>query len=195
MAVVRFLHILTIVSLAILHGSFDARPVHALSVERGHLGRDLSHAHAEIAKKRADSSKKCRPRPLSASQSPAPTTTPHANYVPLSKSEPTQTTSSSQPASTNTPASTVGSKIMLGWSNNEQPSIPNFVPKSKQRRLIYNWKLIKYPDVNIDSLGSFEFVPTVHDPKNVGEIAATLTRGYANYVMFFNDQRFSRRYS
>lgn len=145
MAVVRFLHVLTIVSLAILHGSFDARPVHALSVERGHLGRDLSHVHAEIAKKRADSSKKCRPRPLSASQSPAATTTPHANYVPLSTSEPPQTTSSSQPASTNIPASTVNSKIMYAWSNYEQPSIPNFEPKSKQRRLCVQSLFVSVP--------------------------------------------------
>lgn len=125
MAVVKFLHIFTVVSLAILHASFDARPVNALSVERGHLGRDLAHAHAEIVKKRGDS-KKCRPRPSSASPNPvAPTTTYANNYAPSSKpSEPAQTTSS-QPASTNTPASSGSSKIMLAWSNDEQPSLPN----------------------------------------------------------------------
>lgn len=127
MAPVKFLHILTVVSLAILHASFDALPVNALTVERSHLGRDLSHVHAGIAKKR---SKKCRARPTSASQSSAPTTT-NSNSAPSSNpSEPAHTTSSSQPASTNAPASSINSKVMYGWSNNEQGSIPNFISGS-----------------------------------------------------------------
>jgi hypothetical protein len=135
MAPVKF--ILTVVSLAILHASFDALPVNALTVERSHAGRDFSHVHAEIAKKRGDSSKKCRPRSTSASQSSAPTA--NSNYAPSSNpSEPAHTTSSSQSATasssqsaaTNAPASSINSKVMYGWSNNEQPSIPNFVTGS-----------------------------------------------------------------
>jgi hypothetical protein len=135
MAPVKFLHILTVVSLAILHASLDALPVNALSVERGHVGRDFSHVHAEIAKKRGDSSKKCRPRPTSASQSPAPTysTTTKPNYAASPKSsEPSHTSSSSQPASTNAPSSSINSKIMYAWSNNEQPSIGNFLTGSQR---------------------------------------------------------------
>lgn len=129
MAPVKFL--LTVVSLAILHASFDALSVNALSVERSHVGRDFSHVHAEIAKKRADS-KKCRPRPTSASQSPAPTTyhaaNTNANYAPSSNSsKPAETTSSSQPASTNAPASSINSKVMYAWSNGEQGSLNNFM--------------------------------------------------------------------
>jgi hypothetical protein len=127
MAPIKF--ILTVVSLAILHASFDALPVNALTVERSHAGRDFSHVHAEIAKKRGDSSKKCRPRSTSASQSSAPTA--NSNYAPSSNpSEPAHTTSSSQSAATNAPASSINSKVMYGWSNNEQPSIPNFVTGS-----------------------------------------------------------------
>jgi hypothetical protein len=138
MAPVKFLHIFTVVSLAILHASFDALPVNALTVERSHARRDFSHVHAEIAKKRGDSSKKCRPRPTSASQSSSPTTA-NSNYAPSSNpSEPAHTTSSSQSAttsssqsaSTNAPASSINSKVMLGWSNSEQPSMGNFVSDS-----------------------------------------------------------------
>jgi len=126
MAMVKFLNILTIVSLAILHASFDALPVNALTVERGYVGRDLSHAHAEIAKKRGDSSKKCRPRPSAANSYHPTTTTP--NYAPSSNpSKLAQTSTSSQPAPTNVPSSSINSKIMYAFSNNEQPSIPNFL--------------------------------------------------------------------
>lgn len=141
MALVKFIRIFSVVSLAILHTSLDALPVNALIVERGHVGRDFSHAHAEIAKKRGDSSKKCRPRPSNAPQSAVATTTYHTtttipNNAPSSNpSEPAHTTSSSQPAPTNAPASSVNSKVMYAWSNNEQPSISNFLPGSGQTRL------------------------------------------------------------
>ena len=135
MAPVKFLHILTVVSLAILHASFDALSVNALIVDRGHAGRDFSHVHAEIAKKRADSSsktKKCRPRATNASPSPAASTT-NPSYAPSSKpSEAAHTSSSSQPASTNAPSSSINSKVMYAWSNSEQPSIPNFVTGSQR---------------------------------------------------------------
>jgi hypothetical protein len=139
MALVKFLRIFSVVSLAILHASFDALPVNALIVERGHVGRDFSHAHAEIAKKRGDSSK-CRPRPSSASPNAvlATTTTTKPSSAPSSNpSEPANTTSSSsQSAPTNAPASSsVNSKVMYAWSNSEQPSIPNFLPGSGQTRL------------------------------------------------------------
>ena len=137
MALVKFLQILSVVSLAILHTSFDALPVNALIVERHHVGRDFSHVHAEIAKKRGDTAKKCRPRPSSASQNyVAPTSTPtnpNPNYAQSSNpSEATHTTTSSQPASTNAPASSVNSKIMYAWSNDYQPSIPNFLTGSRR---------------------------------------------------------------
>jgi len=193
MAPVKFLHILTVVSLAILHASFDALPVNALIVERGHAGRDFSHVHAEIAKKRADSSKKCRPRPTSASQSPAPTTY-HADKVQSSQlsklSGPTNTSSSSQPASTNAPvSSSINSKIMYAWSNNEQPSIGNFLTGSP--RLIYNWHLTKYSDIDLSTIKNVEFVPTAHSPSDVYQIPSVLKQGYAKYAKFLNEPEIS----
>ncbi len=135
MALVRFFHILTVVSLAVLYTSFDALPVNALAVEHAHIGRGLGHAHADIAKKRGDS-QKCRPRPTSASQSPAAATYQPTTTAPSSKySQPAQSSSSSQPAPTNASPSTLSSKIMYAWSNNEQPSLANFVPSTAGTRL------------------------------------------------------------
>jgi len=128
MALLKFLNILTVLSFAALHTSFDALPVNALTVERGHLGRDLSHLHAEIAKKRSDSSKKCRPRPSSASQNHVVPSNSYVNLAPASTpSKPATTTTSSQSASTNAPASSLSSKIMYAFSNHEQPSLKNFL--------------------------------------------------------------------
>ncbi|KAN0127039.1 Glycosyl hydrolase catalytic core domain containing protein [Russula decolorans] len=189
MAPVKFLHILTVVSLAILHASFDALSVNALIVDRGHVGRDFSHVHAEIAKKRGASSTKCRSRPTSASQSPAATTT-NPSYAPSSNaSEPAHTTSSSQSASTNAPASSIDSKVMYGWSNNEQPSLGNFATGST--RLVYNWKLSTYSDVDLSTIKNVEFVPTVHSISDVYDIPSVLKRGYAKYAKFFNEPEIS----
>ncbi|KAI0285015.1 glycosyl hydrolase catalytic core-domain-containing protein [Russula aff. rugulosa BPL654] len=166
MAVVKFLHILTVTSLAILHASFDARPVNALSVERGHLGRDFSHAHAEIAKKR-DSSKKCRPRPSSAPQNTVAPTSTNANYAPSS----TSSTSSSQPASTNAPSSSLDSKVMLPWSNLEQPSLPNF--KTNSNRLVSD----VYNIPNVVKAGYAKYCKFLNEPDITGE--ANTDPGYA----------------
>jgi hypothetical protein len=135
MVLLNFVRVLSVVSLAVIHASFDALPVNALAVERAHVGRSLGHPHAEIARKR-DSSKKCRPRPSSSSashsvaaaatHSVATTTSPPA--VPSSHpSQSAQSITSSQPPSTPTPSSSGGSKILLGWSNNQQDSLKNFV--------------------------------------------------------------------
>jgi hypothetical protein len=135
MALVKFFRILTVVSLAVLYTSFDVLPVNALAVEHAHLGRGLGHAHADIAKKRGDS-KKCRPRPSSASQSPAAVTyQPTTTASSPKSSQPAQSSSSSQPAPTNASPSTLSSKIMYPWSNNEQPSIKNFIPTTAGTRL------------------------------------------------------------
>jgi hypothetical protein len=211
MALVKFIRIFSVVSLAILHTSLDALPVNALIVERGHVGRDFSHAHAEIAKKRGDSSKKCRPRPSNAPQSAVATTTYHTtttipNNAPSSNpSEPAHTTSSSQSAPTNAPASSVNSKVMYAWSNNEQPSISNFLPGSGQTRLcvhllvvsgfppltslprIYNWHLSTYSDIDVNTVKNLEFVPTAHSPSDVYQIPSVLKKGYAKYVKFLNE--------
>jgi hypothetical protein len=127
MAPLGFLRFVTVVSLAVLQASFDALPVNALAVEHGHLGRGLSHAHADIAKKRdSPSSKKCRPRPTT-SPKPAADNVP-APSTPSHSTQPASTTTSSQPPPANTPSSSGGGgKSFLAWSNNEQGSLEHFV--------------------------------------------------------------------
>ena len=130
MALLKFLNVLTVLSFAVLHTSFDALPVNALTVERGYLGRDLSHLHAEIAKKRSDSSKKCRPRPKNASPNHVVPTNTHVNLAPASKpSKPADTTTStsSQSAPTYASDSSLSTKIMYAFSNHEQPSLGHFL--------------------------------------------------------------------
>jgi hypothetical protein len=181
MALVKFL----LLSLAVLHASFDALPVNALAVQSGHLGRGL--AHADIAKKR-DSSKKCKPRPTSASPNAVTTT---SSSVPSSgPSQPAQTTASSQSPPTYTPSSSSGgSKVLLAWSNNEQSSLGNFF--TGQTDTIYNWALEKYSS---DDLGQaaqvfekMEFIPTVHSASDAFNIPNVLTAGYASRVFTFNE--------
>ena len=122
MAPLKFVHFLTVVSLAVLQASFDALPVNALAVEHGHLGRGLGHAHADIAKKRdSPSSKKCRPRPTNSPKPAADNVPAPSSY----SSQPAHTTTSSQPP-TYTPSSS-GGKSFLAWSNNEQGSLDNFI--------------------------------------------------------------------
>lgn len=139
MAPASFLHILSVVSLAVLHVSFGALPVNALALERNHAARGLGHAHADIAK-RADS-KKCRPRPTSVSPNAvAVTSTP----VPSPQSsKPATTTTSSQAPPANTPSSSngdgSGSKFIIGWSNQEESSLVNFVTKGSQARTCVPW--------------------------------------------------------
>jgi len=142
MAASNFLRLFAIFSLAILNISFDALPVNALAVERGHVARGVNHAHAGVAKKRADS-KQCKPRPVTTTTpasypSSSPTTSHHsaadghlASPVPISESSTHKTTTSSSPTPSVTPShssgSYSGSKVALAWSNHEQPALPNFI--------------------------------------------------------------------
>jgi len=202
MALVRFLPVLTLVSLAFLHTSFHALPVNALAVERGHIGRDISHAHAEIAKR--GSSKKCRPRPTSASPTPTANT---PNYQPPSAPSSSSSSHAAQPTvPASSPGSSVNSKIMYAWSNLQQPSITNFL--NGETRLcvhllivsgpssltyltylpsIYNWHLTQYSDVVISSVKNLEFVPTAHGRDDVHQALDVLKQGYARYAKFVNE--------
>jgi len=188
MAPLGFLRFVTVVSLAVLQASFDALPVNALAVEHGHLGRGLSHAHADIAKKRdSPSSKKCRPRPTT-SPKPAADNVP-APSTPSHSTQPASTTTSSQPPPANTPSSSGGGgKSFLAWSNNEQGSLEHFVSNNPA---IYNWHITKYTQDDLGpSLKIFEtmdFIPTIHGWAEVPQIAGTLTKGYATKVFNVNE--------
>jgi len=76
---------------------------------------------------------------------------------------------------------------MYAWSNNEQPSISNFLPGSGQTRLIYNWHLSTYSDIDVNTIKNLEFVPTAHSPSDVYQVPSVLKKGYAKYAKFLNE--------
>jgi hypothetical protein len=182
MALVKFL----LLSLALLHASFDALPVNALAVQHGHVARGLGHAHADIAKKR-DSSKQCRPRPTSAAANIVATTTPLPYSAPSSK--PSQTAQSTAPPSTSTPSSSGGGKRLLAWSNNEESSLRHFNGSAVQ--FIYNWKIAKYSKddlgVSETAFNNLNFIPTIHDENLIPQIAEFLKPGYATHCFTMNE--------
>lgn len=132
MAPASLFHILSVVSLAVLHVSFGALPVNALALERNHAARGLGHAHADIAK-RADS-KKCRPRPTSVSPNAGAVVTSPVPSPQSSQPAPTTTSSQSPPANTPSSSGGDGSKIIYGWSNHEETSLQHFVPTGSKGR-------------------------------------------------------------
>jgi len=199
MAASNFLRLFAIFSLAILNISFDALPVNALAVERGHVARGVNHAHAGVAKKRGES-KQCKPRPVTSTPasypSSSPTTSHHsaadghlASPLPISQSSThkTTTTSSSSPTPSVAPSTSgsySGSKVALAWSNHEQPSLGNFV--TPHTKLIYSWSVEKYVDISLDKFPQLEFVPTIHGRDDISKIHL-LTKGYAKRVKTFNE--------
>jgi len=148
MAPANFLRLLAVFSLAILNISFDVLPANALAVERGHMARSINHAHAGLAKKRSNSTGKCKPRPVSSASPsmPANSNPPSApavsssmppnvvhNVTPATPSPTTTTTTSSAPAQSPTPntaPSSSGGKVALAWSNLEEASLDNFITAS-----------------------------------------------------------------
>lgn len=198
MAPSNFLRLFTVFSLAILNISFDALPVNALAVERGHVARGVNHAHAGIAKKRSDS-KQCKPRPVTSTPAYIPSSSPTTSHYsaadghlasPAPISEPSThktTTTSSSPAPSVTPSTSgsySGSKVALAWSNNEQSSLGNFL--SPHTVLIYNWAVEQYVDIKLSKFPQLEFVPTIHGRNDISKIHL-LTKGYAKRVKTFNE--------
>jgi hypothetical protein len=145
MAPASFFRLLTVFSLAVLNVSFNTLPANALAVEHGHMARNMNHAHAGVAKKRRDSSKQCKPRPVSSVSSsispdvsPSPSISQHssanvalahpATPVSVSHSSSHTTTASSQSPTHYVAASgNSGGKVCLGWSNLEEGSMGNFI--------------------------------------------------------------------
>jgi len=199
MAPANFLRLLAVFSLAILNISFDVLPANALAVERGHMARSINHAHAGFAKKRSNQTGKCKPRPVpnaspsmppNSSPSPAPANVVH-NATPAPNSQPTTTTTSSTPAQSPTPntaAPSGGQKVALAWSNLEEASIDNFITAST--KIIYNWKISKYPPADIGFSTKFQgldFVPTIWGRDDITQISSVLTQGYATTVKTYNE--------
>jgi len=198
MAPVNFARLLAIFSLAILNISFDTLPANALSVDRGHMARGISHAHAGVAKKRGDSPKQCKPRPTVPTTSIKPdvsfsSTSAHSydTPAPVSHASPQTTTSSILPQSSSAPSSSgpsYGTKAGLAWSNNEETSLCNFIGSGN--RPVYNWQLDIYASGDIGNCNKFspsQFIPTIHGAAQVSQINSIIKSGYPKLVKYLNE--------
>ncbi|KAH9062101.1 glycosyl hydrolase catalytic core-domain-containing protein [Lactarius vividus] len=197
MAPTKFINFLAVVSFAVFYISLTPLTANALAVERAHVARNLNYAHAGIAKKkRGESTKRCKPRPSTSSHSsqppaytPPPASSHHTSSLSTTKPHPPPTTSSSSTSHSPsvTPQVHVSSgtgKVGLAWSNNEQSAICHF--KTGETGLAYNWKLTKYPDVDISKCG-FEFIPHVWGANDAYKAPGILVAGYAKHVFTFNE--------
>ncbi|KAF9008876.1 glycosyl hydrolase catalytic core-domain-containing protein [Cyathus striatus] len=212
MAVAKLLNLFALASLAILACSYGPEPVSALSRHANSFPNHIPRGHAVMAKKkRASTSKRCKPRPTSSiaatvvqtsaaiSKAPATSEVPVTSKAPVttqSESVKPSSSSSSTAAVVTTKASTSNSnaatssgsssggsgKVGLAWNNADESSIKNFV--NGQVSAIYTWSPWK-PTV-VDSLG-LEFIPMLWGEKQISDFTSLVKAGYAKTVLGFNE--------
>ncbi|TBU32119.1 glycosyl hydrolase catalytic core-domain-containing protein [Dichomitus squalens] len=169
----KLLNLVALSSLAVLAVTFGPASTNALSTGHAHVNRHFEHG--AIAKKKRDTSKRCKARPSTSSSSvkptsttkAAPTTTSAASQAPSTKPA-TKTTSSKSSSSTGQsggssggaahPASgkfgQTGSKICAAWGDGNDASISKF--KTDHVVGIYTWGVDKPSQA--DALG-YDFWP------------------------------------
>ncbi|EKM80218.1 hypothetical protein AGABI1DRAFT_113420 [Agaricus bisporus var. burnettii JB137-S8] len=130
MAVTKLLNLLAISCLAII-ASFGPVPVSALSVESVHHARRDHHVLA--AKKRGNSSKRCKPRSTTPAPSPSPTTS--------KKPAPKPTSSKDVAPPSSTPPSSGGDsgarKVGIAFTGGDESAITQFW--SWKTQFYYTW--------------------------------------------------------
>ncbi|TFK43346.1 glycosyl hydrolase catalytic core-domain-containing protein [Crucibulum laeve] len=197
MAVAKLLNLFAVSSLAILACSFGSTPVNALSIESNHhLARHAARGHGVIAakKKRASTSKRCKPRPsssvvvatppktTSAASASAPASTPKTTApapATTSKAASSGNSGSNTGGNTNT---NPGAKVGLAWPNGDDSSLRNF--KTNKVSRIYSWSPWK-PALS-DSLG-LEFIPMLWGEKQIADFQRLVKPGTAKTVLGFNE--------
>jgi hypothetical protein len=203
MAVAKLLNLFALASLAILACSYGPGPVAALSRHANAFPNHVPRGHAVMAKKkRAATSKRCKPRPSSSSIAATVVQTSAATTQAVKTSAKPSSTSSSAAAVVTTKASTSNSnaatssssssssgsssggsgKVGLAWNNADESSIKNFV--NGQVSAIYTWSPWK-PTV-VDSLG-LEFIPMLWGEKQISDFTSLVKAGYAKTVLGFNE--------
>ncbi|KAI9001195.1 glycosyl hydrolase catalytic core-domain-containing protein [Trametes punicea] len=200
----KLLNLVALSSLAILACTFGATPSTALST--GHLQHVNRHvAHAPIAKKKRDQSKRCKARPSTSSL--APSTTPHTSSthtqvqaVTTTHAQPSPTSSKPAAPATTSKASSggnntgsspdlgafgkPGSKICAAWGDGNDPSLANF--KTEHVVGLYDWGVDKPTDA--DKLG-YQFWPMLWggDQDKIDAFEAAIKPGYGTIILGFNE--------
>jgi len=195
MAPIKLLNLLAISSLAILACTFGATPANALATEHHQFARHAVYGHDGIARRKRDNaaSKRCKARP--SSSAPSSSTSSYvapSSTVKATKAAPTTlapsyqkvSSSSAAPASTSAASSgnTGSGKVGLAWPNGDDSSLKNY--KTDKVNWLYTWS----PDIpdSARSLG-FEVVPMLWGENQVSEFSQKVVKGYANYVLGFNE--------
>ncbi|KAI0303162.1 glycosyl hydrolase catalytic core-domain-containing protein [Russula brevipes] len=179
MALVKFVHLLAVLSFAILQVSFVTLPANALAVERDHIGRD--HVHAGIIKRQGGSSKRCKPR--KGSDKPSTLHNGSTTYEHTSHTTTTSTTTTS-PHQTPTSAPSGGSKRILLWSNAVEPSLKNFISEGSDV-YIAHWAMKPYSDGELgssyDLFTKSNYLPQLWGHQVDYDYSATLRDGNPRY--------------
>jgi hypothetical protein len=189
MAVAKLLNLLALSCLAIL-ASYGPAPVAALSVNSHQLHARHAHA-ASLVKKRASTSKRCKPRQSSSivaaaaqttSKAPATTAAPKpAPAKPSPESKPAPNTSSSNSGSGSSGGGGAG-KAGIAWALGNDKSIQVF--KGPKVDWYYTWS--PWRSGEADQAG-FNFCPMFWGEKQTNDFKNLVKAGYANCVLGFNE--------
>ncbi|KAF9452042.1 glycoside hydrolase family 128 protein [Macrolepiota fuliginosa MF-IS2] len=177
MAVTKLLNLLAISCLAVI-ASLGPAPVAALSVDTTHQVRNNHHG-VFAKKRRAVSTKRCKPR--ATDPAPAPATTSNS---PAPK--PTSTKAAPKPSPTssgsNSGSGSGSAKAGIAWPLGNDPSIKNF--KTSKVSKYYTWSPWCVDDANAVGM---KCCPMLWGPKQIGDFTKLVKPGYANCAMGFNE--------
>ncbi|KXN86345.1 hypothetical protein AN958_10207 [Leucoagaricus sp. SymC.cos] len=194
MAVVKLLNLLAISCLAVV-ASFGPAPVAALSVENTHYVRSNAHHVVAAKKKRATSSKRCKPRstapahskPTTSSPAPKPTESSNSGSGSGNSGNSGSNNNGGNSGSDNGGNSSSNNgdgsgKVGIAWALGNNPSLKNF--KSWKVSKYYTWS----PDlVEAADAAGMQGCPMLWGDKQVDRFTQLVKPGYANCAMGPNE--------
>lgn len=189
MALTKLLNLLAISCLAII-ASYGSTPVAALSLD-GPRHNARHNAHADLAKKRrATSSKRCKPRTTSITSTKAATSSAYqpaeTTKAPSSNSGSSNPPAPPPPPAPKPPASSGGSnngaKAGIAWPLGNDKSIQSF--KTPKVDTYYTWSPWCVDYANAVGM---QCCPMLWGWKQVSQFTSLVKEGYANCVMGPNE--------
>jgi len=184
MAVTKLLNLLAISCLAII-ASLGPTPVSALSVDTTHHARHNLHHAVAAKKKRAASSKRCKPRSTAPAPAPASysTTTKAAAPKPsTTKAAAPKPTSEGSSGGSNSGGGGGGGKAGIAWPLGNDPAIKNF--KTWKTDKYYTWSPWCVDHANEVGM---HCCPMLWGDKQIGDFTKLVKPGYAHCALGFNE--------
>lgn len=140
----KLLNLIALSSLAILACSWGPTQTNALSVDSPH-NIAARHHNVIAKKKRGTTARRCKPRPVSSSLSPAATTTPAPAPAPTTTPKANPATSTTASGGSGTPSNTGGyngppGKVGLAYAGPDDGTINHFItPKVTAYALLFSF--------------------------------------------------------